>query len=206
MADGKAENLCIAQGCQARRRGQGYCDVHYQRLRRAGEMPVIRPRRSLADRMERFTDRSAGDDGCWGWIGCVTNQGYGQISADGKMRVAHRVAYELANGHIPQGAGYHGTCVCHSCDNPRCVNPAHLFLGSHHDNMMDMKHKDRYTKLHGESHGSAKITEAQAIDILHSGGLHREIAKRHGVSRMLVTAIKNGRLWSYLSAGKEVAA
>ncbi len=197
---------CSVQGCGGTHASRGYCGRHYQEMRRAGALPVISPHRPLEERMKLFSDRSPCHGGCWVWTGTRSRLGYGMVSVSGRMRTTHRVAFELAYGSIPPGNGYHGTCVCHRCDNPACINPAHLFLGTHRENMIDMKRKVRYTKLHGESHGSAKITEAQARDILDSGGTHRAIAERYGVSRSLVTAIKNGRIWSYLSEGTRVAA
>ncbi len=91
----------------------------------------------LADRFWIKVVRS-GDDECWGWSG-TTNKGYGRINVGGNMVLAHRVAWELTSGLIPPGM-----CVLHSCDNPPCVNPNHLFLGTHADNMRDMRAKGRH--------------------------------------------------------------
>ena len=77
-------------------------------------------------------------DGCWRWEACKQKYGYGLLGVNGKSSLAHRIAYELAYGVAPGDA-----FVCHTCDNPACVNPAHLFLGSHQDNMEDMTKKGR---------------------------------------------------------------
>ena len=77
-------------------------------------------------------------EGCWEWAGSRNNKGYGQFRADGRLHLAHRVAYELEIGAVPQGS-----LVLHRCDNRRCVNPRHLFLGSALDNTRDMVAKGR---------------------------------------------------------------
>ena len=87
-----------------------------------------------------FVDMS-GD--CWMWTGCRNYQGYGYFRFEGKMRRAHRIAWILTNGPIPHGEGFHGICVLHRCDNRLCVKPDHLFLGTNHDNVIDMWKKGR---------------------------------------------------------------
>jgi hypothetical protein len=93
--------------------------------------------RPLAERVRLQTERR-GPDECWPWIGSHDRNGYGHLTRFGKQVRAHRVAWELANGREPRG------CICHSCDNPACVNPAHLWEGSHADNMRDMHAKRRH--------------------------------------------------------------
>lgn len=79
------------------------------------------------------------ESGCWIWIGGTRSDGYGQLSISGKTKVAHRVAYELYVGEIPEGMN-----VCHTCDVKSCVNPNHLFLGTQSDNMYDCVNKGRH--------------------------------------------------------------
>lgn len=91
--------------------------------------------------LERFwdkVDRSGGAAACWLWTGSQKPTGYGQVSLKGRVYLAHRVAWTLTHGAIPDGLG-----VLHHCDNPPCCNPAHLFLGSQGDNSADMVAKDR---------------------------------------------------------------
>jgi hypothetical protein len=117
--------------------------------------------------------------------------GYGQIHSSGRTAYAHRVAWERANGPIPDGE-----FVLHDCDNRRCVNPAHLRLGSFQDNMDDMTGKLRHA--HGARNGHAKLTVAEVRLIRFMGGSHSSIAKHFGVTQSLVTMIRTRRIWKHV--------
>ncbi len=94
--------------------------------------------------IERFWKLVKKTETCWIWVGKgKSGGGYGQIKIKGKNVSAHRFSYELHNGRIPKGDGYHGTCVLHTCDNRLCVNPQHLWLGTNADNIHDMERKGR---------------------------------------------------------------
>ncbi len=102
---------------------------------------------------------------CWNWNGASTVQGYGQTVYEGKSILAHRLSWIIHFGEIPKGEGFHGTCVLHKCDNPSCVNPDHLFLGSNQDNMDDMKRKGRQAWKKGEPRSNAKLKPEQEIEV-----------------------------------------
>lgn len=121
-------------------------------------------------------------------------QGYGLIKRkDGAQLRAHRVAYELAYGEIPSGM-----FVCHRCDNPRCIRPSHLFLGSHAENMTDMVIKGRSARMLGDSNGSAKLRTEAVVAIRASIGSYSRIARQYGVSPSAVGLIKRRERWAHL--------
>jgi hypothetical protein len=134
-----------------------------------------------------------GEQGCWIWMGARFKEGYGMIRVPptgkkGTYSLAHRVAWELTNGPIPDGLN-----VLHNCDNPPCVNPFHLFLGTDTDNQNDALDKGR--KLSGEKHRWAKLKLAQVNQIKSSNLSQRKLATQFGVSRWTIRAIKDGKAW-----------
>lgn len=134
----------------------------------------------MNDRFWSKVDKSAGPDGCWLWTAAIKAGGYGNFSvARSKARAAHRVAWELVNGPIPSGPGWHGTCVCHRCDNKRCVNPAHLFLGTQTENLKDRDQK---------RHGNVKLTDEDVALLLKMSASksYIELAEHFGVGRRYV--------------------
>jgi hypothetical protein len=108
---------------------------------------------------------------------------------------AHRLAWEMKNGPIGDGL-----FVCHRCDIPSCVNPDHLFLGTHAENMKDMREKGRCWCPPGEDHRGAKLTEANVIDIRKSDQSDTKLASHYGVSRAAIYAARKGVNWKYLGA------
>lgn len=153
-------------------------------------MGILGGRYKTTPLAERLAARTVKTATCWNFTGCrVGNNGYGQIvvgsDADGKQirTAAHRAAWELVNGPIPVGL-----TILHSCDNPRCVNPAHLSVGTQRENIHDCLRKGRFTRR--------RLSDADvaAIRALATGGaLHREIAQVYGVGRPTITMIVTGR-------------
>lgn len=129
-------------------------------------------------------------DECWEWTGYKIKTGYGRLGVHGKNELAHRVAWTLTNGAIPDGL-----CVLHKCDNPPCCNPNHHFLGTKLDNVTDMRSKGRDNYLNGEAHGSAKLTTGQVLEILAAGKTitSSEHAKKYGVSKSCIKHVWSGR-------------
>ncbi len=119
-----------------------------------------------ADEFWAQLSKPNGESGCWEWSGYRTRaMGYGRMRFNGKGAYTHRVAYELANGPIPGGF-----CVCHSCDNPMCCNPAHLWLGTRSENIADRDAKGRNGKI------KLTISQVNQIRVLYATGEHSQIA------------------------------
>ncbi len=136
------------------------------------------------------------DDECWLWTASVDTRGYGQINCDGVAKRAHRIAWELAHGPIPEGVGHHGTVVMHKCDNRLCCNPAHLQLGNHETNMADMREKGRRKQINtGQANGRAKLTVEQVRAIRTDLRGKRAIALEYGISPAQAQRIRNRQQW-----------
>ena len=157
-------------------------------------------------REERFwakVDKS-GPNGCWLWTSTRLPKGYGVISINGKTQYAHRISWELHNGLIPNHDSPHGMCVLHKCDNPSCVNPAHLFLGSNADNMRDRDEKGRAADQSGEKNNFAKLTEDKVRLIKRFLALPKgrftqaTIGKLFGVTRQAISSINTGNRWTHV--------
>lgn len=138
------------------------------------------------------------ESGCHEWISSLNNTGYGRFELNGKTHSAHRIAWELANGPIPEGM-----CVLHHCDNRRCVNPKHLFLGSLSDNALDAVAKGRIVspKLGGENHPMVKLTKEKVLEIRAShtkGETQKDIAVRHNISQTHVSSIVRRKTWKHI--------
>lgn len=146
--------------------------------------------------MDRFEDKVYyGLDGCWYWIGHINRKGYGAFRYRGKMDKSHRVSFILYKGEISNGL-----CVLHTCDNPSCVNPDHLFLGSNADNVIDKVSKNRQHRPIGERHPKARLTTNQVLNIRANHGLvkGKDLAKKYGVSVDYIFEIWARKSWTHI--------
>ncbi len=146
------------------------------------------------DRFWAKVDKNA-PNGCWEWIGVRIGRGYGKFEIDYQVVMVHRFSYELVHGPIPEGL-----FVCHHCDNPPCVNPAHLFLGSPADNSADMVAKRRSAR--GSSHPMSKFTEADVLTIrarFAAGQITtKALAAEYGVDPCTIVRMISRRTWKHV--------
>lgn len=166
-----------------------------------------------AKNQKRFWSQVNKTDTCWLWTGCV-QYGYGLVGIGGNTFKVQRVSWGITNGQIP-----HGMLVCHKCDVRNCVNPDHLFLGTHDDNNKDMKRKGRAatgdrngTRLHpesipkGEQHWWSAKLNAKTVRAIRSlaapGSLHgvkAEMARRFGVSQTTIGHVLSRKTWRHVA-------
>jgi len=169
----------------------------------------------LSQRFWNKVDKSAGPEACWFWTGTTGSSGYGHLrnryGRKPNVLMAHRISYELVNGPIPNGLE-----CCHRCDNRACVNPAHLFLGTHKENMEDAARKGRARAPKGEANGanlhpethckgegmwSAKLTRDQVrvIRIEAQEGLsYAKLGRKYGISDVQIRRIVKRLAWKHI--------
>ncbi len=173
--------------------------LHSRACCRACSCALGQRNRKWPTKAERFwakVDRTPGhgpNGDCWPWTGSTMPDGYGHFR-DGKLiRPAHVVAYELEHGPLPEGMN-----GLHSCDYRTCANPAHIFAGTHQDNMDDMVAKGRGNAPRGEENTHSKLTEAQVVAIRADHRKQQDIADDYGVSQSAIAHIKTRRNWRHL--------
>jgi lambda repressor-like predicted transcriptional regulator len=166
-------------------------------------------KRIVGDDVARFWSKIEKTDGCWIWTAGVDTGGYGQIRIDGRLVMAHRYAYELIVGPFPAGM-----LACHTCDNPRCVRPDHVFPGTYADNSADMVSKGRQatgdrhrSRLYpevvkrGEAHPKAVLTAEIVAEIRNrraAGEGVRALGREYGISHNTVVALLQRRSWAHV--------
>lgn len=156
----------------------------------------IYPHRYSRPLEERLWDgvEKGGSDDCWVWTGTRMVGGYGRLVHKGSYISTHRLSYEMEYGPIPDGY-----FVCHRCDNPPCVNPRHLFLGTPAENSRDMRLKKR--SLRGVKHRDAKLTEKEVREIraLPDSAITRRIAEQYGVHEATIASVRRGQTWKHVT-------
>lgn len=176
---------CSVPGCDGVYDANGFCGRHYMQWRRTGDPLLIRQKQVHGKTpAERLATRIKRKRGCWEYTSYRNPKGYGTILANGRMMLAHRLAWELERGPIPDGMN-----VLHRCDNAACVRVSHLFLGTLAENNADMGTKGR------RRGPPSKLTAALVRLIRSSDASGRVIAKKVGVSETTVRAVRNWRVW-----------
>lgn len=146
----------------------------------------------IADLRDRFLQKVTKAERCWIWSACKANNGYGKTVLHGKPLSAHVASYRLFKGDVPKGM-----VVMHKCDNPSCVNPEHLVLGTPKDNVDDMLQKGR--QCCGESRANSQLKSWMIPEIIRSNEKHAQIARRLGVSATAVSFARKGRTWKHIT-------
>jgi HNH endonuclease len=133
-------------------------------------------------------------DECWPWKGCSNRLGYGFFGWEGKIALAHRLAFFLSGAFLAEGL-----CVCHACDNPICCNPGHLFAGTKRQNSQDAVCKERMAR--GEKHGQSKLTESDILRLRNDrmdGMTYDQLSHNYGVSVSAVYCAVNRITWRHV--------
>jgi hypothetical protein len=155
---------------------------------------MVMPSNIPSDVWKKINIKSSSE--CWEYTGCKDRNGYGLFGYNKHQYFSHRIIYELTKGNIPEKIQ-----VCHSCDNPKCCNPKHLFLGTNQDNADDKVSKRRQSRLSGERHGSHKLTSNQIFKIrmMYKTGkyYYRELGKIFKCSGRHIGDIINNKKWRY---------
>lgn len=194
---GSSKMRCSVDNCTDKYYAKGFCSKHYQIFKRHNNVIGIKTHASLEERFWRFVDKKT-DGECWNWTGNLV-AGYGRISLGARKDGAigsHRFSWELHNKQsIPSGM-----VVMHSCDNPLCVNPNHLSVGTYKDNTQDMIAKGRKVTVAplGTENGKALINEEVVKEIRASNLSHAELGRQFNVSPNCIRGVRIGRTWNHV--------
>ena len=201
--------ICLIESCDREAKKRKMCLAHYKRWKDQGDNFDRSSIVDVSNPISRFNAKlgKPNESGCIEWLGERRyKNGYGIFHlSDGKTMGAHRKAYEIVNGKIPDGL-----LICHRCDNPPCCNVNHLFLGTASDNMMDMANKGRHPYKRGMKRepvvigskcGTAKLNEDKVREIkikLNNGIKGTVIARKYGIVDQVIYDIKHGRSWKHI--------
>lgn len=196
-----ARSMCTVDGCNKSTVGRGWCRMHYMRWNRTGttdDPESLTPEQRFWTLVDRDGPKHPSLGKCWLWKASTKDGEYGGFKINGKTVFAHRFAWTLLHGEIPDGM-----CVLHRCDRPTCVRAdSHLFLGTPALNSADMTNKERQAR--GEQQGSAKLTDAEVLNIRRlwrgNGGPYTqvELAAMFDTYQGNISAIILGKNWKHL--------
>jgi hypothetical protein len=192
MADATIPQRTTCLSCDLAVYCRGFCRSHYNYMAKHGRMVLTRNMsgKTLAERIELMS-RHDSETGCRIWVRGKNGTGYGNLIFEGKSLLAHRAAYELAHGALPDGMN-----VCHSCDTPACVNPGHLFAGSDQANSDDKLSKGREAR--GTSHGMHRLTEDDIRGIRADPRRNKPVGDTYGITAGCVSMIKHRKRWAHI--------
>lgn len=191
----KPYKKCLVARCYKTKwpRSPKYCSTHAVRFYKTGKLS-IKPKLTIKEKFERYMGKKDKND-CMNWLSSIMYRGYGTFGRRIKGKPvkfrAHRFSYQLYKGKIPKGM-----LVCHSCDNRKCVNPDHLFLGTAKDNTQDMINKNR------NNCGGRKLTIKKVLSIrkLHNHGISQaKIAKIFKISQPNIWSIVTNKTWKNIT-------
>ncbi len=196
--------VCCIKGCDEPVVALGLCNKHWRRNKQYGSPVAVKSHSGLMKGMpaeDRFLFQVKKTESCWIWAAAIDRDGYGIFrgTVGGKTYTkAHRYSWVFHTGEIIPS----GTLVCHKCDNPRCVNPDHLFLGTPADNMRDKISKGRHRARKGADSPSAILTEEQVLRIVKDPRPYAQIAADYGVRPSTIGSIKQRVAWRHLSVNE----
>ena len=152
---------------------------------------------------ERFWAKVDKGGECWEWTGSLDTRGYGSFHLNRKVILSHRLSYVLHHPiTIDLLEGHREICVCHRCDNRKCINPSHLFLGTSADNHRDCVSKGRGVDNRGENHGRSKLTETQVREIrikyANGGVTYQQLALEYEVNHTTISKIIHRKCWKHI--------
>ena len=193
--------ICQCKGCERPALYLGMCNRHWRRTRIYGSPFAVRSHSGMMKGLtaiERFNKQHKKTDNCWIWTAATDQDGYGKFRGE-VLGTVFQKAHRFSWAYHSQSLIPAGMLVCHTCDNPRCVNPGHLWLGTEADNHDDMVAKGRRrTEVRGELASRAKLTEDQVRAILADPRPYAQIAADYGVASPTITSVKNRDSWAHV--------